>query len=236
MNWSTSDFPVLQYLPEFAQIHVHWVSDAIQPSQALLPPSPPVLNLSQHQGLFQWVGSSHQVVKVEGVRKHQNLSVTNSFKCWIKCNKHPLEYVAELLRKLEKSPKAQRKDGPETTRWVLRLLLQQLGWGYLSLRRRLGHLGFDGHKRTVESAESRNWEPCQWLQPWRAMSWGRGEIENIHPAVGGDEEAYRFQSKALGGDKKRQSWSILKEAYLPRESGAPECVFYFCDLQLFKQS
>ena len=52
---STSGFLVLQYLPEFAQTHVHWVSDAIQPSHLLSPPSPPALNLSLHQGLFQWV-------------------------------------------------------------------------------------------------------------------------------------------------------------------------------------
>ena len=48
----------------FAQIHVHWVSDAIQPSHPLPSPSPPVINLSQHQGLFHWVGFSHQVAKV----------------------------------------------------------------------------------------------------------------------------------------------------------------------------
>ena len=46
----------------FAQTHVHWVGDAIQSSHPLLPPSP-ILNLSQHQGLFQWVSSSHQVAK-----------------------------------------------------------------------------------------------------------------------------------------------------------------------------
>ena len=51
-------FPVVHYLLELAQTHVHWVSDAIQPSHPLS------LNLSQHQGLFQWVGSSHQVAKV----------------------------------------------------------------------------------------------------------------------------------------------------------------------------
>ena len=44
--------------------HVHWVNDAIQPSHPLLPPSSLALNLSQHQGFFQWVGSSHQVAKV----------------------------------------------------------------------------------------------------------------------------------------------------------------------------
>ena len=46
-------FPVLHYLLEFVQTHVHWVGDAIQPSHLLSPPSPPALNLSQHQGLFQ---------------------------------------------------------------------------------------------------------------------------------------------------------------------------------------
>ena len=45
-------------LPEFTQTHVHWVSDAIQPSHCLLSPSPPAFNPSQHQGLFQWVSSS----------------------------------------------------------------------------------------------------------------------------------------------------------------------------------
>ena len=51
-------------LPELAQIHVHQVSDAIQPSHPLSSPSPPAFNLSQHQGLFQWVSSSHKVAKV----------------------------------------------------------------------------------------------------------------------------------------------------------------------------
>ena len=55
MNCSTLGFPVFYYLPKFAQIHVHWVSDAIQPSHPLLPPSPFALNLCRHQGLFQWV-------------------------------------------------------------------------------------------------------------------------------------------------------------------------------------
>ena len=59
-----TSFPVLHHLSDFAQIHVHWVSDAIQPSYPLSSPSPPAFNLSQHQDLFQWVGSSHQVAKV----------------------------------------------------------------------------------------------------------------------------------------------------------------------------
>ena len=61
---STPGFPVHHQLPELAQTHVHWVGDAIQPSQPLLSTSPPAFNLSQHQGLLQWVSSSHQVAKV----------------------------------------------------------------------------------------------------------------------------------------------------------------------------
>ena len=56
--------PVYHQLSEFTQTHVHWVSDAIQPSHPLSSPSPPTFNLSQHQGLFTWVSSSHQVSKV----------------------------------------------------------------------------------------------------------------------------------------------------------------------------
>ena len=64
MGWSMPGFLVLYHLLEFAQIYVHWVGDPIQPSNPLLPTSPPVLNLSQHQGLFQWVSSSHQMAQV----------------------------------------------------------------------------------------------------------------------------------------------------------------------------
>ena len=64
MDCSTPGLPVHHQLLEFTQTHVHWVSDAIQPSHPLSSPSPPVFNLSQHQGLFQWVSSSHQVAKV----------------------------------------------------------------------------------------------------------------------------------------------------------------------------
>ena len=64
MDCSTPVFPVLHHLPKFAQTHVHWVGDAIQPSHPPLSPSPPAFNLSQDQGLFQWVSSLHQVAKV----------------------------------------------------------------------------------------------------------------------------------------------------------------------------
>ena len=64
MDYSTPGFPVYHQFPELSQTHVHWVSDAIQPSHPLLSPSLPAFSLSQHQGLFQWVSSSHQVVEV----------------------------------------------------------------------------------------------------------------------------------------------------------------------------
>ena len=69
-TYSIPGFPILHCLPEFAQTHVPWVSDAIQPSHPLPPRSPPAFNLSQHQDLFQWVGSLHQVAKVLELQLH----------------------------------------------------------------------------------------------------------------------------------------------------------------------
>ena len=63
VDCSMPGFPVHHQLPELTQTHVHWVGDAIQPSQPLSSPSPPAFNISQHQGLFKWVSSSHQVAK-----------------------------------------------------------------------------------------------------------------------------------------------------------------------------
>ena len=79
MNTSVPDFPVLHCLPEFAQTHVHWVSDAIQPPHPLSPPSPPAFNLSQHQSLFQWVSSSYQVAKVLELRLQSFMNTQGRF-------------------------------------------------------------------------------------------------------------------------------------------------------------
>ena len=77
MNCSTPGFPVHHQLSEFTQNHVHWVSDAIQPSHPLSSPFPPALNLSQHLGLFKWVSSSHQMAKVlEFQLQHQSFQWT----------------------------------------------------------------------------------------------------------------------------------------------------------------
>ena len=89
MDCTMPGFPVLHYLLEFAQTHVYWVGDTIEPSHLLLPPSSPAFNPSQHKGLFQWVGSLHQVAKVLGSSspsvppKNQFSSVTQS--CPVLC-------------------------------------------------------------------------------------------------------------------------------------------------------
>ena len=73
MNRSTPGFPAHHQLPELTQTHVHRVGDAIQPSHPLLSPSPPALNLYQHQGLFKRVSSLHQVAKMlEFQLQHQS--------------------------------------------------------------------------------------------------------------------------------------------------------------------
>ena len=77
MNHSTPGLPVHHQLPESTQTHVHWVGDTIQPSHPLLSPSPPALNLSQDQRLFQGVSPPHQVAKVlEFQVQHQSFQWT----------------------------------------------------------------------------------------------------------------------------------------------------------------
>ena len=75
VNRSTPGLPVHHQLPEFTQTHVHWVRDTIQPSHPLSSPFPPAPNPSQHQSLFQWVNSSHEVAKIFK-RKYFEASVT----------------------------------------------------------------------------------------------------------------------------------------------------------------
>ena len=70
MKHSTPGLPVHYHLPKFTQTHVHWVCDGIQPCHPLSTPFPPAFNLSQHQGLFKWVSSSHRVAKVLEFQLH----------------------------------------------------------------------------------------------------------------------------------------------------------------------
>ena len=77
MNRSMPGLPIHHQLPEFTHTQAHWVSDAIQPSHPLSSPSPPAPNPSQHQGLLQWVNSSHEVAKVLAFQlQHQSFQWT----------------------------------------------------------------------------------------------------------------------------------------------------------------
>ena len=79
MDCSTPGFPILDYLSEFAQTHVCCIDDAIQLSHPLLPPSPPALNFSQHQGLFQWVGSFLHIFMFYFQSLNMNIVTTRFF-------------------------------------------------------------------------------------------------------------------------------------------------------------
>ena len=81
MDCSTPGLPVHHQLPELTQTRVHWVGDAIQSSHPLSTLSPPAFNLSQHQCLFKWVSSSHQVAKVlEFQLQHHSLQLIGEWK------------------------------------------------------------------------------------------------------------------------------------------------------------
>ena len=80
VDYCTPGFPVLHHLPEFARTLLHWVSDAIQPSYPLSSPSPPALNLSQHQDLSQWVSSLHPSTKVLELQLQHEYSGLISFR------------------------------------------------------------------------------------------------------------------------------------------------------------
>ena len=89
-----SKLPCPYHIPEFSQVHAHWVSDAIQPSPPLLPPSPSAFNLSQHQSLFQWVSCSHQVAKVLELQ-HQSFQSINAWKIIQKQKKKERESLTQ---------------------------------------------------------------------------------------------------------------------------------------------
>ena len=97
MDCSIPGFLVLHYLLVFAQIHVHWVSDAIHPSHLLSSPSLPALNLPQHLDLFQWVGSSHQVAEV--LELHFSISPSSEYWGFIRGNNALCEVSLSICEK-----------------------------------------------------------------------------------------------------------------------------------------
>ena len=108
MDCSMPGSSVFHYFLEFAQIHVHWFSDAIQSSHLLSSLSPPALNLSQHWGLFQRVGSSHQVAKgLEFQLQHQSF-------CWVGRTGKRSPKWRWLKDKKGKARTNRTKEGPRT--------------------------------------------------------------------------------------------------------------------------
>ena len=107
MNLSMPTFPVLHYLLEFAQTPVHRVSSAVQPSRHLLPPSPPALSLSQHQGLFQRVGFLNQVAKVLALQ-HQSFQWRKGTKrsMWCLCRSQLKHHCLNRLSPAQLKPSA----------------------------------------------------------------------------------------------------------------------------------
>ena len=96
MNRSMPGLPVHHQLPEFTQTHVHRVSDVIQPSHPLSSSSPPAPNPSQHQGLFQWVNSSHELAKVLIFSSHLWVTLLLLFSCSVMSDSfwpHELQYA-----------------------------------------------------------------------------------------------------------------------------------------------
>ena len=125
MDWSTSGLPVHYQLPELTQTHVHWVGDTIQPSHPLSSPSLPAFNLSQQQGLFQWVSSSYQVAKVlECQLQHQsfkwNSGLTSLRMDWL--NLHTVQGTLESL--------LQHHSSKASIRWDLALFIVWLSHPY----------------------------------------------------------------------------------------------------------
>ena len=80
---STPGLLVPHHLPKSAQVHVHCIGDVILPSHPLMPFSPSTLNLSQHQGLFQWVNCSHQMTKMLGASASTLSVLPMSIQCWL---------------------------------------------------------------------------------------------------------------------------------------------------------
>ena len=102
MSCSMPGIPVQKQLPEPTQTHVHWVGDAIQPSHPLLSsPSPPAPSPSQHQGLFQWVRSSHQVAKVLEFQLQYQSSNENSGLIFFRIDRFDLLTVQGTLMSLQ---------------------------------------------------------------------------------------------------------------------------------------
>ena len=121
------NFSILHYLLEYALTHVHWVGDATKPPHHLSPTSPPAFNFSQHQGLFQWDGSSHQVVRVLEFQLHINPSNEYSGLISFRIDWFDLLADQRTLKSL-----LQHHSSKATVLWCLAFFLVQLSHPYVT--------------------------------------------------------------------------------------------------------
>ena len=127
MNCSTPGLSVYHQLLEFTQTHVHWVGDAIQQSHPLSSPSPPTFYLFQHQGLFQWVSSLHQVAKVlEFQLQHQSSNENPGLICFT-MDLLDLLAVQGTLKSL-----LQHHSSEASILWCLAFFIDQLSHPYMT--------------------------------------------------------------------------------------------------------
>ena len=109
MDCSTPGLPVHHQLAEFTQTHVHWVSDAIQPSHPLSSPSPPTFNLSQHQSLFQSVSSMHQVAKVLKLQlQHHSCVIITKIQFFFKHSHYSPQIPLACLKLITLTPRSKQ--------------------------------------------------------------------------------------------------------------------------------
>ena len=128
MDCSWSRFPVLRHLPEPAQIHVHWGSDAIQPSHSLLTTSPLAFQSFPAQDIFQWVGSSHQVAKVlEPQFQH------HSFQCILGLNSFMIDWFDLLVVQGMLKSRLQHHSSKASILWYSAFFMVQLSYPYRTI-------------------------------------------------------------------------------------------------------
>ena len=190
MDCSSPGFPVHHQSLELIQTHVHWVSDAIQRSHPLLSPSIHAVNLSHHQGLFQWVSSSHQVAKVlEFQLPHQSFQWifrTNFLLDWLVGSScHPNDSQ-------DSSPTPQFKSTPVRTVLILKSTnnkcwkgcgekgtLFHCWWEY-KLIQPLWKTVWRFLKKTRSKTTKRLNNPTPWHIPWGNQNWKRHMYPIVH--------------------------------------------------------
>ena len=127
MIFSTLGLPVHHQLPKFTQTHVHWVGDAIQTSHPLSSPSPPAFNLSQNQGLFQWVNSSHQVATVLKFQPQHP-----SFQCIFRIDSFGMDWLDLLAVQETLKSLLQHHSSKASILWHLAFFIVQLSHPYMT--------------------------------------------------------------------------------------------------------